>query len=279
MREERGTQDTAGPAGEAGTERCEVLVVGHGEAGPSLAANLRAAGLDVLLTTEETTVETCAQGPREVVATLSDAAQRVRVRCSYLVDDREGVWRDGRRFGIGGLDDARNLAWKLAAVVRGAGADLLDSYHPERSGRRPKDYRKSVLSQELGGKRLKLRAGDRVPDVRLWDPGNGSDVRLGELLTGLRWVVLGLGSKTAETVTEIAQRYPAAVRTEVVGGGSVLVTGVTLQDRYGQARRAIARRGGTVLVIRPDGYLGLRSGPTPDIIAAYLEDLVPDHPE
>lgn len=277
--ENNATPSTAGTTGATGTARCEVLVVGTGEAGPELAGDLRAAGLDVLLTAEETEVETWTQGPREVMAMLSDSEERVRVRCSYLVDDRKGVWRDGRLFGIGDLEDARNLGWKLAAVVRGAGEDLLDSYTAERGVRRPRHYRASRLSQELGGKRLKLRAGDRVPDVRLWSPDAGADVRLSELTGRHRWTVLGLGSKTAETITEVAARFPTAVRAEVIGGGAVLVHGCTLQDRYGEARRALARRGGTVLVIRPDGYLGLKSGPTPDIIAAYLEDLVPDHPE
>ena len=77
-------------------------------------------------------------------------------------DDRSGggAFRDGRIFLVGdaahrfpptggmglntGVQDAHNLAWKLAAVVHGhAGADLLDSYERER---RPVAQRNAEVS-------------------------------------------------------------------------------------------------------------------------------------
>jgi len=222
-----------------------------------------------------------------------------------------------------GLQDAANLGWKLAAVVCGAGEDLLDSYEAERRpatlsvwsrgadpvrhlvGRSPLlrgplallrsytrtqavarrrhdrnghidlNHRESRLSQELGGRRVLLRAGDRVPNVRLWSPLDGADVRLFDLLRDGRWLAVGLGSMTAEALYQVTLQFGAAVRCEVVGGGLGTAPGLTLLDRYGEARQMLGARGGSVLVVRPDGHLGLRCGANAEIINAYLEDLVP----
>jgi hypothetical protein len=259
------------------TEICDVLVVGSDDAGPALAADLRRAGVKALLTSEDVKVLELAEDADGVSVELEGSDdERVDVRASYVVRDTAAPARTGRVFEVGDEADAHNLAWKLAAVLGGAGADLLDTYLAER-GRRARNYRDSRLSQELGGKRLKLRAGDRVPDVLLWSVGTGVDVPLGPLVNGPHWAVLGLGSRTAEALGAIATRFGPAVHIEVIGGGGSMVPGVTLQDRYGEARHRLARRGGTVLVVRPDGYLGLRSGPNVEIIAAYLEDLVSAH--
>lgn len=258
-------------------EMCDVLVVGSDDAGPALAADLRRAGVNVLLTSEDVKVielDTDAAGAS--VQLEGSDGERADVRAAYVVRDTATPARAGRVFEVGDEADAHNLAWKLAAVLGGAGADLLDTYVTERKpGTR--NYRDSRLSQELGGKRLKLRAGDRVPDVLLWSVDTGLDVPLGPLVNGPHWTLLGLGSRTAEALGALASRFGPAVHTEVIGGGGSMVPGVTLQDRYGQARHRLARRGGTVLVVRPDGYLGLRSAPNVEIIAAYLEDLVSAH--
>ncbi|HZC26165.1 MAG TPA: FAD-dependent monooxygenase, partial [Actinopolymorphaceae bacterium] len=215
-----------------------------------------------------------------------------------------------------GVHDAYNLGWKLAAVLRGAGEDLLDSYEYERqpaarmrhTGRRvlpvpPRllrtpvmrfrpltrmalrrqldrvshldlHYRDSRLSQELGGRQVWPRAGERMPDARLWSPAHAAAVRLHEIFAGTHWTLIGLGSLTAEAIRAIELQLGPAVRGEVIGGGLGRVPGVTLVDRFGDARQLLGRRGGSVLVVRPDGYLGLRCGATPNIIAAYLEDMV-----
>ncbi len=231
-----------------------------------------------------------------------------------------------------GIQDAYNLGWKLAAVVRGADAELLDSYPAERAstarmrdlapdltqallGRRGQPlrgplraalagllrvrpyarwalagqlarssgldlhYRESRLSQRLGGRRVLLRAGDRMPDVRLWSPARAAEVRMFDLLRGPRWTVVGLGTVTAEAVSAVLRQYGArAVRGEVVGGGWSAVRGVTLLDRYGEASHLLGRRGDTLFVVRPDGYIGLVSGSNSEIATAYLEDLLRGSP-
>lgn len=258
-------------------ETCDVLVIGSDDAGPRLASDLRRSGVNVLLTSQDVTVLQLDAAAEAVNVRLEGTdGELADVQAAYVVSDTAAPARDGRVFEVGDEADARNLAWKLAAVIRGADPGLLDTYLTERKPG-AKHYRGSRLSQELGGKRLKLRAGDRVPDVLLWSVNTGADVPLGPVVNGPHWTLLGLGSRTAEAIAAIATQFGSAVHTEVIGGGGSMVPGVTLQDRYGQARHRLARRGGTVLVIRPDGYLGLRSGPNVEIIAAYLEDLVGAH--
>ncbi|WP_320065204.1 FAD-dependent monooxygenase [Micromonospora sp. RTGN7] len=61
-------------------------------------------------------------------------AERFRVGRVFLAGDAAHVHPPAGGFGANtGIHDAHNLAWKLAAVMRGwAGDDLLDSYHAER---------------------------------------------------------------------------------------------------------------------------------------------------
>lgn len=87
----------------------------------------------------------------EVTAHLQLAVTAVRDFSSYRVHHRVAdAFRRGRAFLLGdaahlhspagaqgmntGVGDAINLAWKLAAVLRGAPATVLDSYEPERRG-------------------------------------------------------------------------------------------------------------------------------------------------
>src|SRR5262249_38566401 len=70
-------------------------------------------------------------GPGEVGAAVAD-----RFRCGrvFLAGDAAHVVPPNGGFGLNtGIADAHNLAWKLAAVVRGEGGEgLLDTYDRER---------------------------------------------------------------------------------------------------------------------------------------------------
>ncbi|MEV6630341.1 FAD-dependent monooxygenase [Actinoplanes sp. NPDC051470] len=96
----------------------------------------------------EDTLEAIEQALREamnVPVTLSEPVWTTRYQAHLR---QAGRYRAGRGFLVGdaahihspaggqgmntGLQDAANLAWKLAAALRGAGDDLLDSYHDER---------------------------------------------------------------------------------------------------------------------------------------------------
>jgi 2-polyprenyl-6-methoxyphenol hydroxylase-like FAD-dependent oxidoreductase len=90
-----------------------------------------------------------------------------------------------------GMQDAFNLAWKLALVVRGRCAEhLLDSYSPERSG----------VGDEV------LKAADRLTEIGTMHNPIAQTVRN---LVG--HVMLGLGPvqhAIADTMTEVAIGYP-----------------------------------------------------------------------
>ncbi len=202
-----------------------------------------------------------------------------------------------------GLQDVHNLGWKLAAALVSGEETALESYDSERRPAPPprrtlfgrarttarpwhgdlteadpfaQHYRASGLSQELGAKRMYLHAGDRVPDIRLWSVRTGGDLRLFDILRGPHWTLIGLGSVSAETVSTVRLRFGNGVRGEVIGGGAgtSAIPGVSLLDRYGEARHTLGSRGGAVLVVRPDGYVGLRAALRPEIVVAYLEGMV-----
>ncbi|MET9019889.1 FAD-dependent oxidoreductase [Actinopolymorpha sp. NPDC004070] len=202
-----------------------------------------------------------------------------------------------------GLQDAHNLGWKLAAALVSGEETALESYeserrpqpaprrslfgrartharpwHAELTGADPfaEHYRTSGLSQELGAKRMYLHAGDRVPDIRLWSVRAAADIRLFDVLRGPHWTLIGLGSVSAETVSTVRLRFGDGVRGEVIGGGAgaSAIPGVSLLDRYGEARHTLGSRGGSIFVVRPDGYVGLRAALRPEIVVAYLEGMV-----
>ena len=203
-----------------------------------------------------------------------------------------------------GIQDAYNLGWKLAAVLRGAEPSLLDSYERERlplarkvleestkrgntiagsslfakvlmtgvtrvppladafwrwwamrSSHLDLHYRGSSLSESLGRPRIKLRSGDRVPDARLWSVSENRELRLFDVLRGPHWTVLGLSGA-------VRGSFGQGVRLEALGD--------TLLDHWGEARSLLGNGKDSVLVIRPDGYLGLACGNDPRAIAGYL---------
>ena len=248
------------------------------------------------------------------------------VRCRYAVvcepacpaaatpttaDVRELLWtgrrvarrpryRDGRVLFAGelgvnaGVQDAANLAWRLAAVVRGAPASLLDDYARER---RPRDIsrwvvgalphalvaiRRSRLAASLLASfateldvayprsrsaresattaddvfRNALKPGERVLDVAL------AGSRLHALLGGPDPHVLALGACETVPLRALEQR-----------------TGLRVHRlRFGQATAEVFRVLGVTstatYVIRPDLHVGFRShGPRVDELARYLDDI------
>jgi 2-polyprenyl-6-methoxyphenol hydroxylase-like FAD-dependent oxidoreductase len=159
-----------------------------------------------------------------------------------------------------GLQDAYNLAWKLALAVQGvASSDLLDSYHAERQpvgqevvsrtdryaraqreGQPPSDrdflrddsmlylgYRDSAwVGEDLAAPDLLVdgpRPGDRAPDVRgLRREGIGFPLRLFDLLRGPRHTLLlyADGSLTADERADLARA--AALTTERARGRTAI---------------------------------------------------------
>lgn len=177
-----------------------------------------------------------------------------------------------------GLQDAQNLGWKLAQVVRGVSPDaLLDSYHAERHPvaarvlrdtmaqvalTRPGDARHDVLREtvaelvdreptrtayaaRMSGLDIRYDLGDghpllgrRVPDLDL--VVDGAVRRTFELLHDARPVLLDLGTPGGVAAPAWADRV-CAVRASYAGAWELPVVGHVAAP--------------TAVLIRPDGYV------------------------
>jgi 2-polyprenyl-6-methoxyphenol hydroxylase-like FAD-dependent oxidoreductase len=186
-----------------------------------------------------------------------------------------------------GIQDAHNLGWKLAAVAKGASPELLDStallnsYEAERrpiaagvlalsnarlaqaaeqggiSTRRDAStiqldvgYRGSVLARDDRDETAQLRAGDRAPDATGLITVNG-ERRLFELTRGGRFTLLDFGT-TASIAASASGLRTLRVVAQPTGPNDVA-------DVEGHLARAYGATDRTLVLIRPDGYVGLIS--------------------
>ncbi|MBW4718779.1 FAD-dependent monooxygenase [Saccharothrix obliqua] len=203
-------------------------------------------------------------------------AERFRVGRVFLVGDAAHVHSSAGGQGLNtSVQDSYNLGWKLAAVLGGAPAGLLDSYHDERFpvaaevldvstalhrngfrattapvGTAPAihqldiTYRGSALAVDDRVAPGRVRAGDRAPDAPLRTGG-----RLFEVFRGPRWTLLAFGGAPTPDF-----------------GPGVAVHPVAVDD---DPARVYDVTGGTNVLVRPDGYIGLI---TPDVgrVREYL---------
>ena len=170
------------------------------------------------------------------------------------------------------MQDAYNLGWKLAAVLRGAPEDLLATYEEERRPvaaqmlglttslleaakhgymRRGRDvhqldlgYAGSSLALEAPARRGGMLAGDRAPDAPLRGAA-GQPRRSFDLFTGPHWTLLGF-------------QPPPGIRVAARAGLHIHIVGPTgdLEDTSGHLRAAYGVAAGDWLLVRPDGYIG-----------------------
>jgi 2-polyprenyl-6-methoxyphenol hydroxylase-like FAD-dependent oxidoreductase len=179
------------------------------------------------------------------------------------------------------IQDAYNLGWKLAAVMQGADPSLLDTYEEER---RPiaagvlgvlarslmekglpaeeaeerqrriqsdifhldHDYRGSSLS--IGTGDAPVQAGDRAPDGPVTGM-SGRPVRLFDLMRGTHVMVLNFVSGTNDLASALAPQP----------GLRVVVIPATAANHAIRRAYGVSDNGPTLFLIRPDGYIGVRS--------------------
>jgi hypothetical protein len=203
-----------------------------------------------------------------------------------------------------GVQDACNLGWKLAAVLGGADAALIDTYEEERlpiaswvlgvsnelmnavvasrnmaAARQGREqttqlglgYRDSSLSQDGRPEAEGLRAGDRAPEATGLI-GPSGPTRMFDLLRGPHVTVLGLGERWRPVVDAAVQAFGSSVRGHVVAdqpsGDADIV------DRDGHAKAAYGDD--LLVVVRPDNYVGLVSGnANANALSVYLRRVVP----
>jgi 2-polyprenyl-6-methoxyphenol hydroxylase-like FAD-dependent oxidoreductase len=198
-------------------------------------------------------------------------AQCYRAGRVFLAGDAAHVHPPAGGLGLNtGVQDAYNLGWKLATVLRGASDGLLDSYQAERL---PIASRVLGISTELLDKTMRgsddalhrgeetrqldltyqggplilddgcggmLAAGDRAPDAPCLR-GNGDPTRLFTLFAGPHWTLLRFGPDAPRLDDERIHSHQI---------------GTDLLDADWHIHQAYDVKDGGAVLIRPDGYIG-----------------------
>jgi 2-polyprenyl-6-methoxyphenol hydroxylase-like FAD-dependent oxidoreductase len=258
-------------------------------------------------------------------------AERFRSGRIFLAGDAAHVCSPAQGHGMNsGLQDAVNLAWKLALVCHGDAAEkLLDSYEPERrpvaemvtasgdavelaqmvidpAARRVRDetlravfadpnsrHHEVVAEAELdidyggspivmGHKHDLLAPGQRLPDTIEVHLAGGRACMLHELANRAGHTALLIGGLSVQTeaLARVDKRMRAQSRASAIIEEIVAITADSDdQSPYARIAPTAAEELGigelTLLVIRPDGHIGLRSDRNHvEDLAAYQRLLV-----
>ncbi|MDN0198853.1 FAD-dependent oxidoreductase [Streptomyces sp. S.PNR 29] len=204
----------------------------------------------------------------------------------FLVGDAAHVHTPAGAQGLNtGIQDGYNLGWKLAQVLAGADETLLDTYEAERqpiaagvlglstdkwggiakldpsSMKRGKDeqqlaltYYGGPLAPADGMRTTTLRVGDRAPDAELLS-ADGTWTRLFDVLRGPEFTAIAYGPDAARSLEDLAWPTTGA-RLKRLTVQPAAADGQTLTDSKHTLRRAYGLTGDTLLLIRPDGYIG-----------------------
>jgi len=214
---------------------------------------------------------------------LAESYGRGRV---FLAGDAAHVHTPAGAQGLNtGVQDGYNLGWKLGQVLAGADPTLLDTYEAERrpiaagvlglstakwrgiakldpsSMNRGKDEQQLALTYYGGplapadGMRTgTLRVGDRAPDAELLG-ADGITTRLFDVLRGPDFTALAYGPGAARALEQLASPTAGAQLKRLVVG-SAATDGFAFSDSKNTLQRAYGLTGDTLLLIRPDGYIG-----------------------
>lgn len=217
-------------------------------------------------------------------------ADRYRVGRTFLVGDAAHIHPPTGGQGLNtSVQDAYNLGWKLAAVLRGAPDALLDSYEEERRPvaasmlglatklldaarqgdiRRGREVRQldigyldSSLALEKPRRTDSLRAGNRAPDAPIRG-ASGRPTRLFELFKGAHWTLLG-----RDVARDVVAPRPN-LHIHIFGPrGDVIDADHHVRDVY-------ALSPGERALIRPDGYVGaIVASDEIEALERYLEQV------
>ena len=214
--------------------------------------------------------------------------ERYRVGRVLLSGDAAHVHTPAGAQGLNtGLQDAYNLGWKLGQVLAGAPDTLLDTYEAERlpiaaavlklstkkyqgiskldpaSIKRGKDerqlslrYRGGPLAPANADRTATLQVGDRAPDAKLLSAAGGP-LRLFEVMRGPHFTSIAWGPHAAAELKALPWPAAGASLTRVaVDAGIGANADVVLADITGNFRRIYGLQNETLLLIRPDGYIG-----------------------
>jgi 2-polyprenyl-6-methoxyphenol hydroxylase-like FAD-dependent oxidoreductase len=184
------------------------------------------------------------------------------------------------------IQDAYNLGWKLGQVLAGANDRLLDSYEAERlpvaagvlglstkkyeaiakrdpsSIRRGADeqqlkvnYRSGPLAHHDCNNTRTLRVGDRAPDAEIFD-ADGGRIRLSDAYRGPHFTAIAYGARAAYDLKRLEWPGAGAPLKRLIIGTADGPIDTALADTAHTFRRVYGLTSDTVLLIRPDGYIG-----------------------
>jgi 2-polyprenyl-6-methoxyphenol hydroxylase-like FAD-dependent oxidoreductase len=185
-----------------------------------------------------------------------------------------------------GIQDGYNLGWKLGQVLAGADPRLLDSYEAERlpvavgvlglstekysglSKLDPSSVRRGKDEQELGlsyyggplaprhSDRTKtLRVGDRAPDATLLG-ADGEQVTLFDSYRGPHFTAIAWGRRAVHALDRLDWPSDGAQLKRLAVGATAVRADQILTDGAGAFQRVYGLTEDTLLLIRPDGYIG-----------------------
>jgi len=236
--------------------------------------------------TGRTDIEIHAVHWRSDYAMSARLAERYQVGRIFLAGDAAHIHPPTGGQGLNtSVQDAWNLGWKLAAVVNGADASLLDTYEEERreiaagmlgmatrlldAARERGDLSRGREQQQLdlgypdSSLSLDARAGYRAPDAPCVG-ANGQPLRLFSLLKSGDWIMLRYEPSTPPVFE--ARR---GLRIIQVGAQA------ELRDPAGHLREAYGLRPGDIALLRPDGYLAaLTTDERSPALAHYLDEKI-----
>jgi hypothetical protein len=236
---------------------------------------------------------------------------RYRAGRVFLAGDAAHVHAPAGGLGMNtGIQDAYNLGWKIAHVLDGAPEALLDTYEEERlpiaaevlnissellagrikgftpgEGAKTTDtlqlkvnYPASSLNVSRPEEQATVNPGDRAPDS-LCRASDGTTVRLFDLFRGPHLTALAFGPASAKVASALAGRFPEELRSFTVlptTSPSAELDASSVIDTDGHAHRDYGIDGDTLLIIRPDGHLGMRATDPEEAQALqYLTRLLP----
>ncbi|MFD8492858.1 FAD-dependent monooxygenase [Amycolatopsis sp. NPDC059657] len=201
----------------------------------------------------------------ELASWVADSYRRGRV---LLAGDAAHVMPPSGGLGANtGIQDAHNLAWKLAAVLRGeAGDRLLDTYEAER---RPVAELTCALSTRLQAERADGGAGDAASRVAAIALGEGyryvSDaVRGGESGTRAPHVMVRRDGLDCSSLDLHGPGFTLVLGSAVTDapalpGVEALRVGRDVVDPEGAWTRALGLGAAGAVLVRPDGFVGWRT--------------------
>ncbi|MFB6731049.1 FAD-dependent oxidoreductase [Bacillus mobilis] len=256
---------------------------------------------------EDFTIERCKQIIQTAIGSTNIEAEIVSVLPWEATESTATKFQDDRIFLVGdsahimpptggfgsntGIQDAHNLAWKLAAVIKGKGnPKLLETYHKERYpvAKLTTDYASSLLfraaNREVGSLNnmdglavtvgyqyrseaivddsatphrmdivdLSGKPGTRAP--HFWGTYDGKEISILDLLGNDFVLLIGAENRDlTECVQDVSSKLGINIKVYSVGlRGDFITQENVFRELYG-----IENEG--VVLIRPDGFIGWRS--------------------